>query len=460
MLGADPRPRHRRAVRRQVFLPRRARHPPAAPRRQPADRHRRVVLGRPPDPRQDHRRGRVPRSSWRPIRRNTCPRSTRRRSAARWCRSTSAGRWARSAATLSQYPIKTRLSLTGTADRRARHRPRQAEGAARPRRGPAAIRQGPPDLLRRPGQDAGGLCLGLVRADHGRADGFLCRPVHGGGRQLRHPRQGQSRRRGARGLPANTAASISARSAARRRGSRRIASRRSRPSNIPSSAWRRSGASRSSISRPSSSSTTRATIFSPRCLSGSDRRHEGRLARMRGIAARRAGGGAAARRQGRLGRIRPPLCRARSSPPCAASRATPGEVEDLTQEVFLRLCKDDFRLLRSYDPARAGLSTWITIVARSTARDALRRHRPVVGADRRGARRAARGRPGRAGAQAQAARGAAVAAAARNPGACCTTAKWRSPRSPRALGIDPQTVRSTHHKAMLKLRAHFKAEAE
>jgi len=27
-----------------------------------------------------------------------------------------------------------------------------------------------------------------------------------------------------------------------------------------------------------------------------------------------------------------------------------------------------------------------------------------------------------------------------------------------ALGIDPQTVRSAHHKAMVKLRAHFKAE--
>jgi RNA polymerase sigma-70 factor (ECF subfamily) len=26
----------------------------------------------------------------------------------------------------------------------------------------------------------------------------------------------------------------------------------------------------------------------------------------------------------------------------------------------------------------------------------------------------------------------------------------------RALGIDPQTVRSAHHKAMLKLRVHFR----
>ncbi len=30
----------------------------------------------------------------------------------------------------------------------------------------------------------------------------------------------------------------------------------------------------------------------------------------------------------------------------------------------------------------------------------------------------------------------------------------------RALGIDPQTVRSAHHKAMVKLRAHFKARAD
>ena len=31
-----------------------------------------------------------------------------------------------------------------------------------------------------------------------------------------------------------------------------------------------------------------------------------------------------------------------------------GEAEDLAQDVFIRLCKDDFRLLKTYDPARAG----------------------------------------------------------------------------------------------------------
>jgi RNA polymerase sigma-70 factor (ECF subfamily) len=136
-----------------------------------------------------------------------------------------------------------------------------------------------------------------------------------------------------------------------------------------------------------------------------------------------------------------------------------GDVEDLTQEVFVRLCKDDFRLLRTYDVTRASLSTWITIVARSTARDALRRRRPQsVPID-------------------------AVPEAHLKVDAIEPAPKLKLPEallSPRqreilgmlydaemdvaeiarALNIDPQTVRSAHHKAMLKLRAHFKAEIE
>jgi RNA polymerase sigma factor (sigma-70 family) len=135
------------------------------------------------------------------------------------------------------------------------------------------------------------------------------------------------------------------------------------------------------------------------------------------------------------------------------------EVEDLTQEVFVRLCRNDFRLLRSYDPERAGLSTWITIVARSTARDALRRHRPVVVPID------------------------AVPETQLSVDAVEPVRKLKLPEallSPRQreilamlydqdmevaeiaarLGIDPQTVRSAHHKAMIKLRAYFKAGAE
>jgi RNA polymerase sigma factor (sigma-70 family) len=130
-----------------------------------------------------------------------------------------------------------------------------------------------------------------------------------------------------------------------------------------------------------------------------------------------------------------------------------GDVEDLVQEVFVRLCKDGFRLLKTYDPSRAGLSTWLTIVARSTARDALRRRHPAV-------------TPIDSVPEAQ------LAVEDRHAEPLKLPEGLLSPRQKlvltmlydrdlevaeiaQALGIDPQTVRSTHHKAMLKLRAHF-----
>lgn len=134
------------------------------------------------------------------------------------------------------------------------------------------------------------------------------------------------------------------------------------------------------------------------------------------------------------------------------------DIEDLAQEVFARLCKDDFRLLKTYDPTRAGLTTWLTIVARSTARDALRRRQPQV---------------------------TPIDGVPENLLAVtdAPTERIRIPDdllSPRqklvlamiyerdlevseiaaALGVAPQTVRSTHHKAMLKLREHFALDGE
>jgi RNA polymerase sigma-70 factor (ECF subfamily) len=133
----------------------------------------------------------------------------------------------------------------------------------------------------------------------------------------------------------------------------------------------------------------------------------------------------------------------------------PGEVEDLAQEVFLRLCKDDFRLLRSYDPARAGLSTWITIVARSTARDALRRRRPVaVPIETVPETRLAVDpvEPQRKLKLPE----ALLSPRQREILAMLYDRDMEVAEVANALGIDPQTVRSAHHKAMLKLRAHFK----
>lgn len=135
------------------------------------------------------------------------------------------------------------------------------------------------------------------------------------------------------------------------------------------------------------------------------------------------------------------------------------EVEDLAQEVFLRLCKDDFRLLRSYDPARAGLSTWITIVARSTARDALRRYRPVsvpIDAVPEGRLAIDPVEP----VQKLKLPDALLSPRQRQILTMLYDREMEVAEVALALGIDSQTVRSAHHKAMLKLRAHFKAEVE
>jgi len=132
------------------------------------------------------------------------------------------------------------------------------------------------------------------------------------------------------------------------------------------------------------------------------------------------------------------------------------DIDDLVQEVFARLCKDEFRLLKAYDPARAGITTWLTIVARSTARDALRRRHPQV-------------------TPLDSVPEALLAVEDRHVEPLKLPEELLSPRQKlilsmiydkdmdvaeiaAALGVDPQTVRSTHHKAMLKLRGHFAVE--
>jgi RNA polymerase sigma-70 factor (ECF subfamily) len=138
----------------------------------------------------------------------------------------------------------------------------------------------------------------------------------------------------------------------------------------------------------------------------------------------------------------------------ARSTARPGvELEDIVQEVFTRLCKDDFRLLKTYDATRAGLSTWLTIVARSTARDMQRRRQPQI-------------------TSIDLVPEVLLSVSAEPQEKLRLPDGLLSPRQKlvltllyeremdvaeiaTSLGIDPQTVRSTHHKAMLKLREHF-----
>ena len=188
-------------------------------------------------------------------------------------------------AELSQAPGQDPAVADRPAGRRARHRARQDQGAARRRRGDAAVPEGPPRLLRRPGQDARGHGVRLVRPDHGRPDGLLRRAVPGRRRLDGDAGQGQPLQAGHRGLRRPTAASTSARSAARPPGWRRTASRARRSSSTPSSAWRPSGRSRSRTSRRSSWSTTRATTSSPTPPARSPCRVTGHPGALGGVAA-------------------------------------------------------------------------------------------------------------------------------------------------------------------------------
>ncbi|MEZ5138244.1 MAG: fumarate hydratase [Acidimicrobiales bacterium] len=94
-------------------------------------------------------------------------------------------------AELTKYPVKTRLSLTGTVVVARDIAHAKIAEAARRRRRDAPVPARPPRVLRGPGQDARGLRVRLVRPHHGRADGLLRRAVPGGRRLARDARQGQ-----------------------------------------------------------------------------------------------------------------------------------------------------------------------------------------------------------------------------------------------------------------------------
>jgi RNA polymerase sigma factor (sigma-70 family) len=133
------------------------------------------------------------------------------------------------------------------------------------------------------------------------------------------------------------------------------------------------------------------------------------------------------------------------------------DVLDAAQDVFVRLCAQDFRLLKTYDPARAGLGTWLAVVARSAAVDHVRRRRQATQAlddvpesflaveDRHVEKlKIPQG----------------LLTARQTLILKCLYDEERDVAEvARLLKIDAQTVRSTHHKALLRLRAHFGEEA-
>lgn len=141
----------------------------------------------------------------------------------------------------------------------------------------------------------------------------------------------------------------------------------------------------------------------------------------------------------------------------AGSRVSEEDVTDAAQDVYVRLCANQFRLLKTYDPARAGLSTWLAVVTRSTSVDFARRRRqatqPIDDVPE----------------SALAVEDRHVERLKIPPGLltdrqtlilkCLYDEERDVAEIARMLKIDAQTVRSTHHKALLRLREHFREDA-
>lgn len=126
-------------------------------------------------------------------------------------------------------------------------------------------------------------------------------------------------------------------------------------------------------------------------------------------------------------------------------------VDDACGEVLLKLVDREMRLLRRFDPARAKLSTWLSLIARTTTIDVLRRRRETAPLE--AAPEAAAPEPEEAPELVippglLSARQRLVVQLAYHEG-------LEVPEIAARLEVSEQTVRSMRHKAIKKLREHF-----
>ena len=160
----------------QVLLPRRARRTTPPARRLVPGGDGRLLLGRPPGARQDHRGRACSSSSWRPTR----PATSRRRPRAQPSDDADVVKidlnrpMDEILAELGRAPGQDATVADRSARRRPRHRPRQDQGTARRGRGDAGVPPRPRGLLRRPGQDAEGYASGSFGpTTAGRMDSYV-----------------------------------------------------------------------------------------------------------------------------------------------------------------------------------------------------------------------------------------------------------------------------------------------
>ena len=133
-----------------------------------------------------------------------------------------------------------------------------------------------------------------------------------------------------------------------------------------------------------------------------------------------------------------------------------GEIDDRVQDVFMRLLREDCKLLRTFDPARASLVTWLTLIARTVVHEhARKKHLPTTGIDGRDAMAAPDSPPvpyasepaldPRLPLNSLSDRQRQVIVMLFQEGLSVEQAAAR-------LGVEAQTIRSAKHKALTRLR--------
>ena len=139
----------------------------------------------------------------------------------------------------------------------------------------------------------------------------------------------------------------------------------------------------------------------------------------------------------------------------SAPQWTAEDVEDAAQDVLVRLIRDDYRLLGRYDPAKAALATYLTIVARSVTLDRIRRRRRVHTVDLPAGPAEPAAPEARQAAEVPVVPDGLLSQRQKAVLDLLFDEQMSVDEAAAALGVKAQTIRSTKHKALEKLREYF-----
>lgn len=136
------------------------------------------------------------------------------------------------------------------------------------------------------------------------------------------------------------------------------------------------------------------------------------------------------------------------------------DIDDVVQSIYVRLLANNGRLMLNYDPERSAISTWLTLIARSVTIDVLRRKRlPQVSLVDHDRPEQPQGLPVHGSGSLESVAPMQVLTGRQRLVLTLLFEDGRTvAEAARFLGVGAQTVRSTKHKALERLRKHLGLE--